>query len=195
MNMKEFGLITIFILLIAIIVYQGIHYQKSSVQGKEFKLILKTNIESTDNSLNNEQPALNFYSEASTAYGNGDYLSVQANCRLARSDFSAASNGYLAIASELKSGNTPLLQKYEELYTLASDIQTNLYEACEHFETAAGYYHTYYDTSVSADDQSYQMGTNEITAMNEKIADHDANVRKYNTLLADINTELEKETQ
>ena len=67
-----------------------------------------------------------------------------------------------------------------------------MFEACEHFESAARYFETYYNTDVSFDDISYDMGNGEIEMMNEKIKAHDNAVERYNNKLAEFKVELEK---
>lgn len=141
-----------------------------------------------------EQKANDYYDEASYHYEKQNYNLVESNCRLARTSFSDASQGYNEIVSYLKSSNMEdkLIEIEIQSYGVLSEIQLNLYEACEHFESAVRYYDIYYNTNVPYDDISYDMGTGEIDMMNEKIVLHDENVRKYNNLLSDFQIELEK---
>jgi len=136
------------------------------------------------------QEADTYYQLSNRAYELNDFKGVEYNCRLARENYHKASQEYLKLKSELK-GNNPITIKYKEGLSLLSEISLNLYEACEHFESASRYYDIYYNTNVSAFDNSYDMGGKEIDAMNEKIKLHDENIRKYNNLLTEILTELE----
>ena len=133
-----------------------------------------------------------FYLEASLSYEDGDYKSTESNCRLARNYFSDANEGYLNVKSEMTSSRSSLVVKYSELLDVLAEMQWNLYEACEHFESASRYYDTYYNTGVSFDDTSFDLGNAEIELMNEKIVLHDDNVRKYNSVLSEYRVELEK---
>ena len=134
------------------------------------------------------------YSEASFFYENKDYKNVESNCRFARGYYSEASQEYREINSELKNFGIkdPLIDFYSESLELLAEIKLNMFEACEHFESASRYYDKYYNTDVSYDDSSYEMGGSEIGMMNEKIRLHDENVRKYNDILGDLKIELEK---
>ena len=142
----------------------------------------------------NEQKAESYYSEASLDYEKGDYKGVISNCKLARKDYSLASQGYLNIASRFKELNvtSKIIKLEEESYDLKSEIELNLYEACEHFESASRYYNTYFNTNVSSDDSSYEMAGKEMDGMNKKIDAHDENVRKYNKILSEITINLKK---
>jgi len=140
------------------------------------------------------QEADTYYQLSNRAYELNDFKGVEYNCRLARENYHKASQEYLKLKSELK-GDNPLIIKYKEGLSLLSEISLNLYEACEHFESASRYYDIYYNTNVSAFDNSYDMGGQEIDAMNEKIKLHDENIRKYNNLLTEILVELERMTK
>jgi hypothetical protein len=166
---------------------------KGTSENKLFKTILYADAQVVEVSVDS-QTALSYYSEAGLSYEKADYSSVESNCRLARGYFMTVSSMYKDIEAELeaKDMKDSLIDIYIEELKYLSEIQTNLYEACEHFESAARYYNIYYNTNVPNNDQSYTMGTGEIEAMNEKIALHDENVRKYNNLLADYKIELKK---
>lgn len=181
------------VILILIIVFLSINSNKTFEENTLYKTILITNTKVSD-AFVIEQEANDYYSEASYSYEKKDYKSVESNCRLARTDFSQASQDYKDIESSLKNSGIKdtLIDIYSNELSLASEINLNLYEACEHFESAARYYNTYYDLATPYDDPSYDMGTSEMNAMNEKIDLHDTNVRKYNELLADFKAEMER---
>ena len=140
------------------------------------------------------QKAESYYAEASYSYEDGLYKFVESNCRLARDYYSEESQGYKKIKAELisKEIEDKLINIYIESLDLLSDITNNMYEACEHFESAARYYDKYYNTNVAYDDTSYDMGTAEIDNMNEKIREHDKNVNEYNDKLEEYRIELSK---
>jgi hypothetical protein len=163
-----------------------------SAENNLYKTILLADAKLSEATLLSDK-ALGYYSESSIAYEKQNYDKVESSCKLARTSFSQSSQEYLEVASELKKSDIedPLIENYVERLGLLSEIDLNLYEACEHFESAARYYDVYYNTNVPYDDPSYDMGTGEIDAMNEKIREHDDNVRKHNVLLADFTIELE----
>lgn len=177
------------LILIGAILFMALN---SDIDNGLYTTILRADAKVSDASLLSDK-ALGYYDQAGISYELQDYTNVESNCKLARSSFSSASQGYLEVASELKKSDLkdPLIDNYVERLGLLSEINLNLYEACEHFESAARYYNIYYNTNVPYYDQSYDMGTGEISAMNEKINLHDSNVRKFNELLADYTTELE----
>jgi len=157
------------------------------------KVIIKTDLDTLEAS-SISQKANDYYLEAGYAYENEDYNGVETNCRIARSYYHEASQEYLRILAELKGYevNDTLIDKYSDCLELASEINLNMYEACEHFESASRYYDIYFNTDVPVSDVSFKMAGNEIDAMNEKIRLHDDNVRKYNQLINEFQVELEK---
>ncbi|KKN67347.1 hypothetical protein LCGC14_0462110 [marine sediment metagenome] len=157
------------------------------------KTILYTNSQVSEVSTIS-QKGDDYYSEASFFYENGDYNNVESSCRLARGYYSDSNQNYREISSELKRSGIedPLINIYLESLEILAEIELNIFEACEHLESASRYYDKYYNTDVSYDDSSYEMGTSEIDSMNEKIRLHDQNVRDYNDLLSDFKIELEK---
>lgn len=139
-----------------------------------------------------EDKAKSYYSEAGFSYENGDYKNTESNCRLARGYYSDASQEYLVIVSKLKSLNldNEIMDLEIKRYNLASEMDLNMYEACEHLESASRYYDIYFNTNVSYSDTSFDMGGKEISSMNEKIAEHDANVREYNKVVSDLRIKI-----
>lgn len=136
-----------------------------------------------------------YYSEATYAYELQNYKGVQTNCATARIYYSQEEQELRNIKAKLLSSgyeNDELIQLYVELLDYGIKIKTNLYEACEHFESASRYYDYYYLTTTPADDMSYTMGGQEIDMSNKKIDEHDRNVNLYNDKLAEYNTELKR---
>jgi len=154
--------------------------------------LMKADIDMKETSLAS-QKGISFYDEASFYYEDENYKQVESSCRLARDYFSEESQDYKKIKAELKAKefDDKLVDIYVEVLDLNSEIALNLYEACEHFESASRYYDKYFYTDVPYDDTSFDMGTAEIDMMNEKIRDHDANVRKYNDKLEEYGIELQ----
>jgi len=180
-------LIIIFSLIVIFLLYIN---HKTENETDILKTILSINLDSARVSLIS-QKAESYYELANRAYEYQDFKNVEYNCKIARDYYHEANQDYLRLKSKLK-GNDTLIKKYREVLDLLSEIQLNMYEACEHFESASRYYDLYYNTNVSAFDNSYYMGGQEIDAMNEKIRLHDKNIRKYNNLVSEISKELEK---
>ena len=179
-----------FILSILILAfYTGHVLQENSL----YKTLLITDSEVMEISTIS-QKADGYYEEASLSYEDQEYNLVESNCRLARDYYSEESQGYINLKSELNAGkhnDDRLVIIYAESLDYLSEMSLNLFEACEHFEVAVRYYDKYYN-EIDYKDSDYEMGTSEIEMMNEKIREHDSNVRKYNELLADYRVELNK---
>lgn len=184
--------LVLFIVSILLVILSGYFFFQSNGENTLYKTILYADSQFSEVSLIDQQ-AENYYSEASLAYEKKEYILSESNCRLARGYYSQASQGYKEIKSGLEKSNIDdeLITIYSKSLGILSEIQLNMYETCEHFESASRYYETYYNTNVPYNDPSYDMGTNEINAMNEKIKLHDENVRRYNDLLSDYKIELE----
>ena len=185
-------ILTIF-LLITVLVIILILFQKTNVENSVYKEILYQQAKAYDISIIS-QKADSYYNEAGFSYENMDYKGVESNCRLARDYYLDASQGYKDIKSELNSFKIKdnLIEIYSELIDYNSKLELNMFEACEHFESAVRYYDIYYNTDVPYDDMSYEMGGGEIDFMNEKIRLHDRNVEKFNDLLSDFRVEIKE---
>ena len=134
-----------------------------------------------------------YYAEAGFAYEKGDYNSVERECRMAREYYFKESQGYKKVKAELKATEIEdrLIILYIEMLEDLIELTNNMFEACEHFESAVRYYDIYYNTDVPYNDMSFDMGGEEINMMNEKIRSHDKVVERYNNLLAEYKVELE----
>ena len=184
------------VLIVASILFASLFVSSyvSSTKLKQENLLYQTILDAqaqVSEASTDEQKAIDFYSEASFSYEKYDYTGVESNCRLARGYFLDVGQKYNDIRASLEISyiDDKLIDIYIQELILLSEIQTNLYEACEHFESASRYYDTYYN-SVIYKDADYDMGTQEIEAMNEKINLHDQNIRDYNALLSDYASEL-----
>jgi hypothetical protein len=132
---------------------------------------------------------LSLYDSASLSYEQHNYLLTEQYCEQARTKFSA----YTQSLREAKAGlntNVEILDVYSRMLDEEISIYLNLYEACEHFESASRFYETYYNHYGTNED--YEMGGNEIDSMNEKISAHDSAVGRYNDLLAEYSIELKR---
>ena len=191
-NKFDWNYLTIFLLIIVLVII-FILFQKTNVENSVYKEILYQQAKAYDISIIS-QKADSYYNEAGFSYENMDYKGVESNCRLARDYYLDASQGYKDIKSELNSFKIKdnLIEIYSELIDYNSKIELNMFEACEHFESAVRYYDIYYNTDVPYDDMSYEMGGGEIDFMNEKIRLHDRNVEKFNDLLSDFRVEIKE---
>ena len=164
-----------------------------SNENKLYNTILKADIDWETISIDS-QMAGSYYNEAGYFYENQEYKLVESNCRLARDYYSKESQGYKTIKAELLSSGIKdkLIDIYINFLDSRIEMTNNLFEACEHFESASRYYNRYYNTNVLYNDMSYDMGTSQIDAMNEKITAHDKAVEDYNQYLEDFKNELEK---
>ena len=183
----------IMILFIFATIVLMVHLISSNQEIDLYKTILKADTDLLEISIDSQQ-AESYYAEAGYSYEYMDYKSVEQNCRLARNHYFEESQGYKKIKAELKDKEieNELITLYLEKLDLLSEISINMFEACEYFESAAGYYDTYFNTNVPYDDLSYDMGNQEIEMMGEKIRAHDNAVERYNNKLAEFNVELEQ---
>jgi len=132
------------------------------------------------------------YEYASLAYERQNYNEVVKECELARKDWLSYTQLLRESKEEVFDYKEPIFDIYSDMLSSEIKIYTNMYEACEHFESAARYYDLYYNTDVSYDDVSFDMGGKAIDLMNDKIEAHDVQIEVYNTLLAKYDKELKK---
>ena len=146
-----------------------------------YKTLLKTNGDMNKISIDS-QKAAGYYDEASFFYEIEEYTLTESNCRLAREYYSKESQSYKGIKSELIDTGIEdkLIEIYIDLMESNIKITDNMFEACEHFESAARYYNRL----------DYTMGGEEINMMNEKIRTHDEAVGEYNQYMEDQRLEL-----
>ncbi len=185
--------VLIVILLFALSFTLGFYSQDSTKENHLLKTILMADIDLSEISIDN-QMASQYYDEAVFAYEKGNFQSVESNCRLARRYYLKTSQGYKEIKAELKNSGIEdnLIDIYVDMLESRIKMANNLFESCEHLESAVRYYDIYYNTNVPYDDMSYEMGIGEIDKMNEKIKAHDEAVEIYNNKLAEFGVELEK---
>jgi len=188
------AIITLFLVVSLLIIFINGQKIKTELttENELYKIILKADFELYKISLDS-QKAESYYNEASYFYENQEYELVESNCRLARDYYSKESQEYKNVKAELSSSEIKdkLIDIYVESLNSLIEISDNMYEACEHFESASRYYNKYY-TELNYKDSDYEMGTSEIDTMNEKITAHDIAVGKYNQYLEDFRVELEK---
>jgi len=183
------GILVLSILLLLSLVA----FADSQKENNLFAGILKAEMDFSKISIDN-QMAERYYAEASYDYEDGNYKSLETNCRLAREYYLQESQGYKSIKAEIKS--LGIKDNLIDIYVNTLDeliiISNSMFEACEHFESVARYYEIYYNTNVPYDDMSYDMGSREIEMMNDKIKEHDYAVERYNNLLEEFKVELKE---
>lgn len=193
MDMKIPIIILLATMLFGVLIFGYIFYFSFIQTESIYKTILRADVDLMEISIDS-QMADSYYEEASYAYEDEDYNEVERNCRLAREYYSEESQGYKRVKAELneKEIKDELIFLYVDQLELLSEIAINMFEACEHFESAARYYDKYYNTDVPYDDMSFDIGNEEIKMMNEKIRDHDNAVERYNNKLEEFRVELNK---
>jgi len=162
-------------------------------ENELLKTILKADSDISKVSIDSQEADI-YYDLAYLAYENQDFDGVESNCKLARMNYAEVSQKYKKIITELKNSQSKhkLIEIYIEILNKTIEIEDSMYEACEHFESAARYYDNYYNGNVPYGDISYDMGSQEIGGMNEKIKVRDLAVEGHNQLLEDFRFELEK---
>ncbi len=182
-QVKTGTIIGLIILILCILISSASTTMNYSQENYLLKTILKADSDYSEISIDG-QKAEQYYEEASYEYENGNYNLVESNCRLAREYYSEESQGYKKIKAELKACKIEdkLIYIYIDSLDAMIKVTNNMFEACEHFESASRYY----------DMNNYDMGGSEIDGMNEKIKDHDKAVEVYNNLLEEFRVELER---
>ncbi len=177
------GVIVIFGIIILVQLFISITTETYSQENYLLKTILKADADLREISIDS-QMADQYYDEAGFDYEDGDYNSVERDCRLAREYYAEESQGYKRIKAELKEKEIEdkLIYIYIDMLDASIEIANNMFESCEYFESAARYY----------DMNDYDMGGSDIGGMNEKIRAHDRAVEEYNDFLAEFRVELEK---
>jgi len=163
-------------------------YQKPYEGPYAEVLLLDANIQEASETLWDAQE---YYNLASLSYEQGDMDYVVVHCENARDNYLEYTQKLRTIKASINS-NDKLLTLRKQMLEKEIYRAENMFEACEHFESAARYYDIYYDPDTPYDDPSYDMGGTEIDAMNEKIDEHDKTVREYNDLLAEYTVELKR---
>jgi len=126
--------------------------------------------------------AENYYTLASEYYDVSEYTMVITNCEISR-DYATE---YM---QELREVKIKVSEMEGDIFEIYSDIigeeiyrRTNLYEACEYFESASRSYNV----------GDYDLGDKNIEEHNVKIANHDESVERFNNLLAQYSIELKE---
>jgi len=131
-----------------------------------------------------------YYELAGEAYENRDYPLVESNCKISRQHYFKATGFLSKQRAKIDDEDESIIILYRDGIDEQIKMYNSLYEACEHFESASRYYAKYYLDSTPYEDQSYEMGGQEIEMMNEKIISHDETVVRYNNLLSKYELEL-----
>lgn len=127
------------------------------------------------------QDVEDYYTLSSNYYDYNDFQMAITYCEKSRD----ASNGFQQKLREIIveiDRTEPVFVTYKNMLKTEIEIYSNLYEACEYFESA--------NRAYLNDD--YDNGGVNIDGMNEKIVAHDDAVERYNTLLAELNHEVEE---
>jgi hypothetical protein len=196
---KIFGVLSIIFFIFSLFLIVNLFSNKLSSEfyeieqeNKVLKEILYVDSLFADASIPTQR-ADRHYDEAGFFYEEGDWKGTESSCRIARDYYSEASQGYRDISAHLKKVEVEdvLIDLYIQSADILAEIRLNMFEACEHFESASRYYDLYYQ-STSWYDPNYEMGSAEIENMNKFIREHDKNVRIYNDILSEIKVELKR---
>ena len=156
------------------------------------KILLKAQSELSDGYVIADE-GIELYLLSQYAYEDLDFVNSERYCFQARTKFLITSQTFREIKASLKEDKEyELIKLYSDMIEEQIIMYDNLYEACEHFESASRYFDKYYNAGVSYNDASYDMGSQEIEMANEKIEAHDNAVKRHNDILAEYTLELEK---
>ena len=139
-----------------------------------------------------KQEADDYYDLATLSYERSDYNNAELNCKLARAKYSAYTQLLKEEKVKLADESGKVFELYDGMLRESITLNENLYEACEWLETASRHYAYYYQKTTPYDDPSFEQGDAAIDESNKKIDAHDDAVKKYNSLLAEYNLELNK---
>ena len=173
----------IFFALLVILIVLAILFGIASMENKMLKTILITDsgyVEVTGY----EADADYYYTQASLSYEYNEFNDVVDNCEIARGYYFDATQEQRRLKAKLKDAGIEhkLINLYISILDEGIEINNNMYEACEYFESASRQY-DYYD---------YWDGDINIDLMGDKIRDRDKAVERYNDYLAEYNLEMEK---
>lgn len=141
------------------------------------------------------------FAQASSAYDDAvfyqeqrDWKSAERSCFKARELYQKNSQEVRELKEGLASQRIdhPIVENYLDLFSEQINIDLSMFEACEYYEAAYRFYDVYFNTEVPYDDPSYYSATDHVDLGNEKIAEHDAAVKRQNDVFARINIEWKK---
>jgi len=143
-------LIVVIIGLAILSIYSFIASNNKLLQNKEkydlldkenllFKTLMYADGEVSLNSVNTGMEANEAYNDASISYENGEWDNVARNCEKARGYYSKEGQENKVIGAKISSINVTdkLIDIYLKMIDENSKIIDNMYEACEHFESAS----------------------------------------------------------
>ncbi len=188
-NLQKWGMRIILIggcliMLIMLIMLIGLNQS-----NQLFKTLLKTDLEWSDVSINS-QKANNYYQLAGLSYEDSDYKNVEYYSKMAQGEYFNTIQGFRKIKIELENCGIKheLIDLKIQILKEFIEAKSNMYEACEHFESVGRYYYKYYNENTNF--QDYEMGTNEVKLMNEKVSARDNAIERYNDLLSKMNQKI-----
>jgi len=194
-NFKKSYLVVIcacFLIILTGFVFHLYNVHNLKEDNKILKLILKSEISVYEVNLVSGE-ADNLYEIASMSYENYNFKDVELYCKLAREKYLEAGQGYRDIKATLKSEDNEIINTYKKMLDELIKISDNMYEACEHFESASRYYSKVdWDsyTHKTEEDKNIAMGNKEIDKMNEKIRAHDKAVENFNHLSSELKQQI-----
>ncbi len=133
--------------------------------------------------LDNEETkskAMEYYITASQNYDLDNYDAAILNCEFSREYSSDHAQRLREIKFEVEQQNDKIFLILRRMISTDIDIDNNLYEACEYFESASRQYAV----------EDFLGGGDNIDLHNEKIEYHDDAVERYNSALAEYTYEL-----
>lgn len=183
--------IPIIVFLSLFVFSMGVLWFSANSQNETLKDAIRYDVKFTD-ALEEKWTADEFYSDASLNYEYHNYAEGIQSCEKARDHYSSYGQEIRELKAEVDKNKKPIFNSFSLMLGKAVEISNNMYEACEHFESAMRQYEIYYDEATPYGDPSYEMGGKAIENQNEKIKAHDKAVEEYNTYLAEYQTDLER---
>lgn len=166
-------------LILTFIVFAFI-YNGLETKSNTYKKLLSLSIETQSNDA--VESAKGYLADAVQAYELKKFADVQVNCQMSRQKFAEANGVLRQLMVQIKNDKPRIFIIYAQVINKSVAMNDQVYEACEHFESASRYYEQYDET----------MAIKEMQAMNENILQHDALAGEYNDLLAEYKIEVDK---
>ena len=178
---------TLFIFLVVLLVgaigfsfYSANSVIKSNQEKEVLVTLMKSDIEFAELSTLSTDVE-EYYALASEDYDYNDFDGVVKNCEKSRDKASNYIQGIRELQAKLDDRQEKVIVLYSQRLDAIIDVYTNLYEACEYFESSARQY------SI----EDYIGGGDSIEMMNKKIEAHDLAVDRYGILTAKYSNELD----
>lgn len=186
---KDIFVICFVFALLSVSFIQVMNNRQLQESNQMYKRLVEINAESYSTNLDS---AKKYYELASLSYENNDFLDCEQNCKLARDSYTLYIQELKALQVKIQDYPEEVFDIYRQLLAEEIIMYENMYEACEWFETASRRYNYYFQETTPENDKSFDDGNAAIEEMNEKIANHDDAVRRYNYLLEQYKAEVNK---